>query len=332
MELQKIEALKSALNKTAGKALILSHKNPDGDALGSSIGWQAYLKQKGWEAEIVLPNEFPDFLSWLPGADQVVFAEEIGEAAFIDKCDQADYIFCLDFNHSSRIAFGDQLMPRKDKVVMIDHHLEPESFAHIEFSEPKCCATAELIVKMIEAIDGELKISKEGATGLYVGLLTDTGSFRFPSTTAYTFRAAASLIEQGADNADIYQKIFDTNSLNRLKLLGSSLSKGMTIYEDKGAALITLSTKDMQKHNFKKGDSEGFVNYPLSVKSIQLAALFKEDKEIVKISLRSKGDLAVNTLSQKYFQGGGHKNAAGGKFDGSLEDAVKQFEKMLDEI
>lgn len=333
MYLNYIPALKAILSEKGKKAVILSHKNPDGDAIGASLGWKSYLSLKGWDVETIMPNNFPKFLSWIPGCDAIQFADEMGETSFVEKLQEADLIFCLDFNSLNRILFGEQLKFFKDKVVMIDHHQLPEDFAALPFSKPEACATAELIIELIQELEnGELLLDKDGATALYVGLLTDSGSFRFPSTSAETFRSAAALIDKGADNAEIYRNIYDTSSQERLQLLAHTLHNCTTFYKDKGAALMMLSKKDMYKFNFQKGDAEGFVNYPLSVENIRLSALFKEDEGIVKISLRSKGDLAVNEISMKHFQGGGHTNAAGGKVDGGLKEAKELFEKVLNEL
>ncbi len=312
--------------------LILSHVNPDGDAVGSSLGWSSFLRSKGVKTTMVLPNKFADFLAWIPGSEEIRFAESMTEDEVQDLFESIDRIHCLDFNALSRIKWGQEIASSGKPIYLIDHHQDPEDFATVAYSNTSSCATAEMVLDLILALEGEIKLSPEGATALYTGLLTDTGSFRFPSTRSKTFRYAADLIDLGADNGAIYQRIFDTNSLNRLKLLGYCLSNGMEVLEEKNAAIISLSVKTLRKYNYQQGDTEGIVNYPLSVENIKVSVIFKEDDGFLKVSLRSKGDLPVNQIASKYFNGGGHKNAAGGRFDGNLAQARETLLKALDEL
>ncbi|AUC80863.1 bifunctional oligoribonuclease/PAP phosphatase NrnA [Lacinutrix sp. Bg11-31] len=319
-----------ALLATPKKIAIIPHKNPDGDAIGSTLGLLHYLLQLNHDAKIIAPNDFPDFLKWLPGVETVEIHETEKEKteAFIND---ADIIFTLDFNAFHRTGNMESVLANsKGLKIMIDHHQQPDDYAKYMFSDVSMSSTCEMVYHFLDKIDALDKVNTEIATCLYVGVMTDTGSFRFRSTTSTTHRIIASLIDKGADNTAIHNNVYDTNSYNRLQLLGCALSNLRVLPEHK-AAYITLSQKELQDLDYKKGDTEGFVNYALSLDKTVLAAIFIEDKKqgIVKISLRSKGDFSVNELSRAHFQGGGHTNAAGGKSDTSLESTVEKFISIL---
>lgn len=319
-----------ALLATPKKIAIIPHKNPDGDAIGSTLGLLHYLLQLNHDAKIIAPNDFPDFLKWLPGVETIEIHETEKEKteAFIND---ADIIFTLDFNAFHRTGNMESVLANsKGLKIMIDHHQQPDDYAKYMFSDVSMSSTCEMVYHFLDKIDALDKVNAEIATCLYVGVMTDTGSFRFRSTTSTTHRIIASLIDKGADNTAIHNNVYDTNSYNRLQLLGCALSNLRIVPEHK-AAYITLSQKELQDLDYKKGDTEGFVNYALSLDKTVLAAIFIEDKKqgIVKISLRSKGDFSVNELSRAHFQGGGHTNAAGGKSDTSLESTVEKFISIL---
>ena len=329
MNTQDIVEIK-ALLASPKKIAIIPHKNPDGDAIGSTLGLLHYLLQLNHDAKIIAPNDFPDFLKWLPGVETVQIHETEKETteAFINT---ADIVFTLDFNAFHRAGHMESVLANSTGLkIMIDHHQQPDDYAKYMFSDVSMSSTCEMVYHFLDKLEALDKINADIATCLYLGIMTDTGSFRFRSTTSTTHRIIASLIDKGADNTAIHNNVYDTNSYNRLQLLGCALSNLRVLPEHK-AAYITLSQKELQDLNYKKGDTEGFVNYALSLDKIVLAAIFIEDKKqgIIKISLRSKGDFSVNELSRAHFQGGGHTNAAGGKSDTSLKSTVEKFISIL---
>lgn len=327
-----IKALK-ALIKTPKNILIIGHKNPDGDAVGSCMGWAMFLENLGHETNVVMPNEYPDFLNWVPQQENIVLYSKEKERVR-ELIQASDLIFTLDFNHLSRVGndFQEDLEAAEKTFVMIDHHQQPDDYAEITISDAGYGSTAELVYHCIDKMEYTDFINKDIASCLYLGIMTDTGSFKFSSTTAKTHYIAASLIQKGAESSKIQQQTFDSSSYHRLKLLGLAMNNLEYLPELK-TAYIHLSQEELDNNNFQKGDTEGFVNYGLSIKDVVLAAIFKEDlnQNIVKISLRSKGDFDVNQLARRHFEGGGHKNAAGGKSDLSLKDTIEKFVNLLDE-
>ena len=324
-----LEQLKQWLDKPA-PVVIIPHKNPDGDAMGSCLAWQGILNQLGHSTTVIAPNEYPSFLHWLPGHDSVLIYENNQE--FADKLIAAAYmVFTLDFNTLKRIdQMGVRVSESYAKKIMIDHHQEPDDYADIMFSNPSIGSTCEFVFQIIEGLGLVQKINKDIASSLYTGIVTDTGSFRFPSVTAATHRAVATLIDAGANHSQIHEKIKDNARPERLKLLGIALNNMVCITKYK-TAYITLSQEELDACNYQKGDTEGFVNYGLSVAGIEMAVLMTESKKenMIKISFRSKGDLAVNLFAKTYFEGGGHINAAGGKSDKSLQETEAYFLKSL---
>jgi phosphoesterase RecJ-like protein len=280
---------------------------------------------------IITPNGYPDFLKWLPGDEKVL---EYSESA--DKCDalvkKADVIFCLDFNMLRRIEkLGEQVKKSKAKKILIDHHLQPERFAHYMLSEKRSCSTAQLVFDFINMLGEKNLINKKAANCLYTGIMTDSLNFKINTTSAHTHRVVAELIEAGAQNSLAYEKVFDTNSENRIRLLGHCLVKEMKVLKEYNAAFIALSASDLKKYNFQKGDTEGVVNYPLSIEGIKFSAFFTQQKDEIRISFRSKGSFDVNTFARKHFNGGGHLNAAGGDAKTTLDEAVTKFVNLLPE-
>jgi len=312
--------------KTPAKMVIIPHKNPDGDAMGSSLAWQGILQQLGHTATVISPNDYPTFLHWLPGHSTVVNYENTPEKA-IALVAEADVVFTLDFNTLKRIdALGECVEKSKAKIVMIDHHQEPDDYADLMFSEPSIGSTCELLYNIIVGLGHKERITKDIASCLYTGILTDTGSFRFPSVTADTHKAVAELIYRGANHSYIHEQIKDTARPDRLKLLGIAL-QNMVFLEDVNTAYITLSQDELRQCHFQKGDAEGFVNYGLSVSGIRMAVLMIEyqNEGVVKLSFRSKGDLHVNTFAKTYFEGGGHINASGGISKRDLAETERYF-------
>ena len=332
MQNENIQKLKSLIENPKN-IIIIGHKNPDGDAVGSCMGLALFLKKLNHQVHVILPNEYPDFLNWVPFQDEIVlYAKEAEKVQ--DLIRHSDLIFTLDFNHLSRVGEGLQkeLMSADKPFVMIDHHQEPDTYADVTISNPDCGSTAELVYDCIDALDLTQHIDKDMASCLYLGIMTDTGSFKFSSTTARTHQVASSLMEKGAEAHLIQQQTFDANSFNRLKLLGKAFDN-LEYLKEYHTAYIHLSQDEMDSFNSQKGDTEGFVNYGLSIKDVVLAGIFKEDKQqnIIKISFRSKGNFDVNKLARQHFEGGGHKNASGGKSELSLEETIKKFVNLLDD-
>ena len=330
MDKQLLEEFKKALI-TQKKIVIIPHKNPDGDALGSSLALQAFLTKTGHNSQIISPNEYPEFLDWMPGQKKIKkFSDALDES--IQRIETADIIFTLDFNQLSRI---DQLGPFVEKSnalkIMIDHHEHPGDYASITFSDSTKGSTCEMVYELISHLDRD-QMDEAIASCLYTGIMTDTGSFRFPSTTARTHQVVSKLIENGAQPHLINQKIYDTNSINRLRLLGTAL-KNLKKIDSTPVVYITLSQEELNQNKFKKGDTEGFVNYGLSLKGILLAVIMIENEveKIIKMSFRSKGSFDVNKFAKKHFNGGGHINAAGGVSSLTLDETVEQFIKVIAE-
>lgn len=330
MEKLLIEKTTSLLKKPQ-KIVIVAHQNPDGDAIGSSLGLYLFLKSNPThKVSIIMPNDFPDFLKWMPAVENIlIFEKNKSEAS--ELIHEATLIFTLDFNSFSRTKEMQNILETaRADFIMIDHHQSPDDYALIAFSDTQMSSTSEMVYHFICAVDENFKITKEIATNLYTGIMTDTGSFRYPSTTAVTHRVLADLIDSGAPNSYIHEKVFDINTPERMKLLGVALNN-LRILPHYKTAYITLSQEELDAHNFKKGDTEGFVNYALTVKDIVFAAMFIEDKQekIIKISFRSKGNFFVNEFSQNHFHGGGHINAAGGRSYDSLDETVTHFLQLL---
>lgn len=329
MNEKQFKALKSLLSQPKN-IVIIGHKNPDGDAIGATLGLSLFLKNRGHHTQVICPNDFPNFLKWMPDCDSIITYDSQKEQS-IEKIEEAHIIFTLDFNSLSRIGLlKDPLEKVTAPFVMIDHHQEPDDYATFIYSDTGMSSTCQMVYHFIELFDGISEITPKIATNLYTGIMTDTGSFRFPSTTAITHRVIADLIDKGAENTTIHQNIYDTNNPNRIKLLGIAL-KNLTVLPEYHTAYITLSKEELQENNFKKGDTEGFVNYGLSLTGIKFAAIFIESikENIVKISFRSKGDFSVNDFSKNHFYGGGHLNAAGGRSDKPLKQTISNFISIL---
>lgn len=310
------------------KVVITTHRNPDGDAMGSSLALSRYLTKLGIHSTVVLPNECPDFLSWLPGVSSTVVHESNPEAAQ-KLFDDSDVLFCLDFNASKRV---EQMAPLINEFkafkIMIDHHPEPDDFVDLPLSRPEYASTCELVYKFITEL-WDKPLDKEIADCLYTGIMTDTGSFRYPSTSAETHSIVSSLISAGADHTMIHRAVYDDFTESRMKLLGHCLSNKMVIMREHATAYISLTQEELKIFHFKKGDSEGIVNYPLAIKGIVFSAIFIEMDGQLKISFRSKGSFPANQFSRENFNGGGHTNAAGGNSSEPMHEALRRFEDLV---
>ncbi len=327
MKKSKFSELKKVISK-AKNISILTHTNPDGDAMGSSLGLYHYLLKKKKNVKVIVPNTFPGFLEWMPASKQSLVFEG-NEEKTQKQIAKSDLLFILDFNNYSRLdKLGELLAKSESPKILVDHHREPDTCFDYYFHDEKASSTAELIYDLICGIDPQKMIDKKGATCLYTGIMTDTGTFRFPSTTEKTFQIAAALIKAGADNAAIYNAVYDDYSAERMKLLGHCLEKLVFLHEYK-AAYIAVSEEELRRYDFKKGDTEGVVNQALSVRGIKFSAFFSEREGEIRISFRSKGKFDVNKFSRAHFGGGGHMNAAGGKSIDSLENTVSKFLGIL---
>ncbi|MDN3585809.1 DHH family phosphoesterase [Pedobacter aquatilis] len=314
------------------KIVITTHHKPDGDAMGSSLGLYGYLIQKGHHVKVITPTDYPTFLHWMPNnADVVIFTEEQEKAAKL--VEEAALIFCLDFNTLSRInELGELVRAASAKKVMIDHHLEPEDFDDYRHWDINACAAAQLVYDFIaNQLNDSNGINKDVATCLYTGIMTDSASFRFPLATSNVYRIAANLIDLGAEHYKIHQLVYDNASEDRLRFLGYCLSNKLEVFHEFNTAIITVNKEELAKYHSATGDTEGVVNYALSINGIRLAALIIERPDKVKLSLRSTGDFPANEICKKYFNGGGHRNAAGGASDKSLADVIEEFKSILPE-
>jgi phosphoesterase RecJ-like protein len=319
-----------ALLKPGQRIVLVPHKNPDGDAIGSCLALQRFLEHNNNSTHLISPNDFPEFLKWMPGANSVLNFEKNREEA--EKLiGEADLIFTLDFNALDRTGSMQQaLEDARCPFVLIDHHQSPKDYAAVTYSDTEMSSTCEMVYHFIDRLGAVSQIDAEIATCLYTGILTDTGSFKYSGTTPTTMRVAAELMERGALHTQIHRHIYDTNRIERLQLLGCAL-QNLVILKPFRTAYITLSQEELNAHDFQKGDTEGFVNYALSLEDVVLAAIFIENKDegIIKISFRSQGNFSVNDLARSHFNGGGHINAAGGRSDESLKATATRFEALL---
>ena len=329
MKDEDISAIQELLS-TPKKVVIIPHRSPDGDAMGSTLGLYHFLKQLNHDAVVIAPNEFPEFLAWLPSSDTVlVYEKEKEKTAEIIL--NADLVFTLDFNAFHRTGEMEHVLKKVTApIIMIDHHQKPDDYAKYMFSDTKYGSTCEMLYHFIVDLGYKNLIDKTVATCIYTGIVTDSGSFRFPSTTSTTHRVVADLIDIGIENGAVHNSLFDNDSYDRLRLLGQAL-QNMKILYDKKTSYITLSQKELDENNYVKGDTEGIVNYGLSIKGIVFTAIFIEHREenIIKISFRSQGNFDVNQFARTHFSGGGHINAAGGKSYLSMKDTVAKFEEIL---
>lgn len=325
MILKRFDELRSFL-ETPKNVVIVGHRNPDGDAMGSTLGLAHYLSKKGHNAQVVVPNEYPDFLHWLPGS-KTTYRFDWQNSQSQRAIRNSDIIFLLDFNALHRVGSDMQntLSEYKNDFALIDHHQQPDDFAYM-YSDTEMCSTCQMVYHFIDKMGDLDLIDTDIATCLYTGIMTDTGSFRFRSTTSTTHKVIANLIDKGAENDRIHSNVYDSNSYGRLQLLGQALRNLKTLPDYK-TAYITISDQEKVDNDFKKGDTEGVVNYALSLSGIVLAAIFIEDREqnIIKISFRSKGSFSVNEFARNHFNGGGHDNAAGGRSELGMKETVEKF-------
>ena len=332
MKEQDIQAIQQLLS-TPKKIAIIPHRGPDGDAMGSTLGLYHFLLKNNHHPVVVSPNEFPEFLAWLPGSETVkIFEKDKKKGTAI--LEQAELVFTLDFNALHRVGEMEKVLEKLTvPFVMIDHHQSPDDYATVTYSDTAFGSTCEMLYNFISFLGKKSDIDKTIGTCIYTGILTDSGSFRFPKTTGTTHRIIADLIDLGVENSEIPALLYDNSSYDRLQLLGRAL-QNMKIFVEHKTTYTTLTQQELDSFNHIKGDTEGIVNYGLSIKGIVFTAIFIENAEekIITISFRSQGDFDVNLFAREYFNGGGHRNAAGGKSEASMEETVQKFEDLVSKL
>lgn len=330
MEMTIEEKILAQIN-LAEKIVITSHKSPDGDSIGSSMALFHFLKKLNKEVSICHPDPAPKYLQWIPNSNEIITFEE-NASQVKEKFESADLIFALDYNDASRLGeeMGKLFTETNTFKIMIDHHLKPSDFVDLSLSDTSSCSTCQLIFQVIENSGNINLLDAAIGTPLYTGLVTDSGSFRFNSVNAYTHHVAGYLIRVGVQNDSVHEQLFDLNTVDKLKLRAFATSEKLVVLTELQTAYISLSEDELNQFKHDKGDTEGLVNVALSLEGIQIAAFFAEKEGKIKISFRSKGrNHPVNEFAGKFFSGGGHANAAGGIFDGKLEDAIALFTKNI---
>ncbi|MFA6125967.1 MAG: bifunctional oligoribonuclease/PAP phosphatase NrnA [Bacteroidales bacterium] len=315
------------------KVLILTHKNPDGDAVGSALGLHWILEQLGHRVDIVIPDDSPMFLKWLPGHKEIVVRERKSKAFMQKLFMECDLIFCCDFNTPERLGAVEPFYLAADQpTILIDHHPPREAFTKLQIVDPSKGSTSELIFLMIEKMNLTGFVSIEAATCLLAGIMTDTVGLKVSCSYPEIYETVAQLMRLGADKDRIYEEIYNMFSADRMRLLGYSLDQNMKILPEFRSAYIALTIKELNAYRHKKGDTEGFVNYPLAIAGVVFSVLFTEQTDHIKLSLRSRGSFPANEFAQKYFNGGGHRNAAGGRYFGTMKETIDRFESVLVEF
>ncbi len=328
ISVEKIEELRKAILRSEN-IVITSHVSPDGDAIGSSLGMYHYLRKLNKQVTVVMPDMVPRNLHFLNGMRYVVVYTQQPEKAN-DIIAQADLLFSLDYNALHRVdKLSAAVSESKAYKVMIDHHLEPEAFPHLVISHPEISSTCELIFRVIWQMGHYRLMGRSAAEAIYTGMMTDTGNFTYNSNHPEIYNIIALLVKKRIDKDQIYTQACNTQTANKLLLNSYAVCNKMELFEEYGVAMITLTREEMMRYNFQKGDCDGLVNVPLSIKGVYFSAFIREDREYVKISLRSQGDFAVNTIAAEHYGGGGHMNAAGGEFYGTLEEAVAKFREIV---
>lgn len=324
-----IEAFREFLS-TPHKMVILTHFNPDADALGSSLALGRYLKKKGHEVIVITPSDYPDFISWMPKAGEVLVYRKDRVNRISETIGNAGGIFCLDFSALHRINdMGAMVGASAAKKVLIDHHLEPQKFADFEQWDETAASTAELVFDLIDRLGDQDLIDREMADCLYAGIMTDTGSFRHSNTTSRVFQVASKLVSIGANPYQVSKLIYDTNTLERLRLMGYVLSEKLRVLPEYRTAYMVLTAEELKRFSSQTGDTEGLVNFGLSIRGIRLSVMISDRKENIKLSMRSLGSFSVNDMARAHFEGGGHRNAAGGQTNLTLDETIEKFLSIL---
>jgi len=332
--MENLQAFKAFISRPR-KAVIITHFKPDADALGSSLGLAGFLKKKGHKVQVITPSDYPGFLAWMPGNEDVLALSKESndlEKKAAELIAKANVIFCLDFSGLARInQLGDMVKKSKAKKVLIDHHLDPEKFADFIQWDELSASTSGLVFELIKELDEESQVDEGIANCLYAGLMTDTGGFRHNNTTQKEFLMASELVGMGANPSEVARLIYDNSTVERLRMTGYVLSEKLHVLPEYRTAYMTISSAELKKFGSQTGDTEGLVNYGLSISGIRLAVLMYDRKEEIKLSFRSIGNFSVNEFARKHFEGGGHKNASGGASRLSLEQTLKKFLALLPE-
>ncbi|WP_187262587.1 DHH family phosphoesterase [Pontibacter beigongshangensis] len=324
-----INALKELL-KEPKEVMITTHHKPDADALGSSLGLAGYLKKKGHRVTVITPSDYPSFLAWMEGNDEVLVYSEKNDTLVRRIISESQVIFCLDFSALSRIhEMGEYIREAKGTKVLIDHHLEPENFADLDYADSSAAATAELVYDLIKAMGDRDLIDTRIGECLYAGIMTDTGSFRHPSTSQNVHLIIADLLQIGVNTSNVHRLIYDSSSELRLRFLGYALKDKLVVLHEYNTAYFAITADELKAYDSKTGDTEGLVNFALTIEGIVFAAIIIDRGQAVKMSFRSVGTFSVNEFARQNFSGGGHRNAAGGISHESLEATVKKFESLL---
>ena len=328
----KIDELRAML-ELPRKVVILSHTNPDGDAIGSSLAWAEVLRRHGHQVTCVIPNKYPYYLEFMPGIESVVIFKNDSDCEAEKAVKEADVIFCLDFHSMSRLDKLGEIIDANQhaKRVLIDHHLDPSEDFDLMLSYPKASSTCYLVALIVENMYDTESITPTMAENLFVGMMTDTGNFAFSSVTPDLFRMVSVLAATGISIPTIHNNVYNSFSEGRARLFGYVINRKMRIFHNGTVAHMSLTEDEMRRFWFQQGDSEGFVNYPLTIKKMKMSAMFTEHNDFIRVSLRSRGDIDVNVFAQRYFNGGGHKNAAGGKSFMTMDETIKHYEKCVKE-
>jgi phosphoesterase RecJ-like protein len=328
-----INALRELLAQPQ-RCVILTHPRPDADAIGSSLGWKFYLEKKGHTVAFVSPTHYTSNLTWIKGAETILdFENDKQKKVAIQAIKDAQVVFCLDFNNLTRLEeVGGHVMASAATKVMIDHHQQPEGFAAITFSDTTYAATSEMIYDIIAALGDIDLIDEVIAEDLYAGLVSDTGFFQHPNSTANVHKVAGGLIAKGARPDYVSDRVNNIFDERRLHYFGYALLEKLKVVNNGKVAYISIANSDARRFNLQLGDNEGLVNYPFKIEGVLISVLFSEERDKVKISFRSKGDIDVNTFARKYFEGGGHKNASGGKSMIGMEETEKRFVELVKEL
>ena len=322
----------SHLISDAGNIIITCHKSPDGDAIGASLGWADYLRSLGKEPTVIIPDQYPDFLSWMPNTEKIVRYDKHRE-----KCDMlfkiADLVFCLDYNTPSRVDEMEQaLVSSPAPKVLIDHHLGPDVPAVLSISHPDLCSTCELIFRIVWQLDGFKQLTKQFAVPIYCGMMTDTGGFLYNSTRSEIYFIIGELLTKRIDKDKIYRNVYHNYSEDRIRLMGYVMYEKLVYLPEFHAAYYTLTREEQKRFHFIKGDAEGLVNIPQQIKGLKLSISLREDTDksnLVWVSLRSVDDFPCNKMAEEFFNGGGHLNASGGRVNGTMEEAVVTVNRAI---
>ena len=322
----------SHLISDANTILITCHKSPDGDAIGSCLGWAEYLRSLGKEATVTVPDQYPDFLLWMPNTEKIVRYDKHKA-----KCDMlfkiADLVFCLDYNTPSRVEDMEQaLVSSPAPRILIDHHLNPDVPAVLTISRPEASSTSELIFRIVWQLDGFKLMTKQFAAPIYCGMMTDTGGFTFNSSNPEIFFIISELLTTHIDKDRIYRNVYHNYSEDRIRLMGYVMYEKLVYLPEYHASFYTLTKEEQQRFHFVKGDAEGLVNIPQQIKGLKLSISLREDTDkprLVWVSLRSVDDFPCNKMAEEFFNGGGHLNASGGRINGTVEEAVETVKKAI---